>query len=523
MIGSMRLTTCNCSTTDRIVPPELSSVEVNLTLQASKVLNTGSQAKIAELNIKSGPYCPIRNGTFSKYCSGLGCSNQGDPYWYLNDRVTVADDANIKVRWFDFLPSTFSTGGGVYYRPGTATQSGGTVLATGLAGKRNVYSALTFGSQITGTFSWARHGTFSEGFPYGYQTYNGCCEPDPTDPVLVQGPEKLAFEVVETIAGNIEAQPDKSGIGPFFVRWLVASEELDGLTVTLTAAGAGLGQWLVTKSDFGIELRCSTTTHTISNSISLTNARTQINATGHFSASINSKVNTTNAKVSDLQPKSRFVSGTGGCVKLIIVPANSVLAPSNSCGFYTGDGLGLSVFTFQKNQGFVDDEGGLRRWFSQVLGLKYGNTGPFSQDATADQSPATSRWFVYANPRKPDGSNTGWEFNPITSGPVVKQNALCTVTLGYLISSNTWSHVGCTPPSPGAFRFECGFNPCNASCGPCSQGPCDPDDPESGETECPQYVACEGCYSNFDPDYYPSECFAATTSLTGTCKISLGS
>lgn len=522
MIGAMRLTTCNCSTTDRIVPPELSTLEVNLTFQASKILNTGSQTKLTELWIRSGPFCPLKNGTFREYCSGLGCSNSGDPYWYIIDRWTVADNANVEVKWSNFSKNTVS-GGGFYYRPGTATQSGGTVLAVA-SGKRNVYSAITFGSQITGTFSWARHEMGSEGFPYGYQYYTGCCEPDPTDPVVIQGPEKLAFDVAETIAGDVAAEPSKTGVGAFSVRWLAAAEELAGLTVTLTATGSALGQWLVTKSDSGIELRCSTVTHTISNSISLIDARTQINATGHFSASIPTLVNTTNAKVSDLQPKSRFVSGTGGCAKLIIVPANAILAPSGVCGFQTADnGSGLGNFTFQKNQGFVDDENGLRQWFSQVLRLKYGNTGPFSQDATADTSPFTSRWFAYVNPLKPDGSNTGWEFNAISSGPVVDQNALCTGTLPFSDSSSTWSYAGCTSPYPGAMRFECNYDPCNATCGPCNQGPCDPNDSNSGPIHCPQYVGCFGCYNNVDLDYYPNECFAATTSLTGTCTISLGS
>jgi len=265
-----------------------------------------------------------------------------------------------------------------------------------------------------------------------------------------------------------------------------------------------------------------TVTHTIAPSSTLTAARTQINATGHFTATIDPLVTvvggSTTALVSDLQPKIQDVSGVANCVKIILVPLNTILAPSgfgpsgsDACSF----GPNGTEFVFKKNQGFTDDEEGFKAWVKQVWKFKLSATDTRTQNAisySVPPSPSLGGWFFSVSPQPPGGTlygfSSGWETTAQdTPSTITFPNAVSTVTDAYTNSNSEVIVNGCLGPG-GSGPGRCGDIYPNCSCGA-----------DEFFLTCNGYDTTTNSSSSTDLNAYPSQSYPAVSTASGTFQI----
>lgn len=452
MIGSLPLTTCNCGD---IVPPHANFGTCELKWKLIKTFDSGELIYYTPGD--SGIYC-YADCAFSKP-GGIGSRwNQGvPPGGGIYKRVVVDQLDEGEATWTTFTQvavQTVSGGlGGKYYRPGTATTSGGVVIAQNLTCKFRIYEAnpntastiLTSQGEVSRVTDCTLCGTYT----------NSDCS------TVTYGPGSLfAPEVVTTgrTGSSTFSYPSTLANPPKIrVRWLAATQRVVGLKLTLTAAGIALGEWFVTKGPSGLTLSCATVTLVYPPTGKITPAstgvRAQIQATGYFTAVADSTV-TTNAEVRDLQEMSEYLNGNADCVELVLVPLNSIAAPSSisfikptpapaeikylgfDAGFDRDDapvgscspfGSCTKGWVFRLNSGWTDDESGFRQFISAARGLRVDVTNQdltipgayftdtYLQDPTASAAIPLYRFDIrYKAPIGSTSGKTGWDY---LSGP----------------------------------------------------------------------------------------------------------
>jgi len=445
MIGSLPLTTCNCD----IVAPHATFETCELKWKLTKIFDSGNL--LVYMDGASGVYCP-------GFCTSTSPGSIGSrwtgspPYGGEYKRVVVDQLDEGEATWTTFtevaVQTVSGTSGGKYYRPGTATTSGGVVIAQNLTCKFRIYEAtpstasttLTTHGEVSSEIDCYYCGTYtsSECVEYYYGYGSRVVTTGPTGSSTFSYPHPLA-------------KPPK-----IQVRWLAATQRVVGLKLTLTAAGSALGEWFVTKGPSGLTLSCATVTLVYPPTGKITPAstgvRAQIQATGYFTAVADSTV-TTNAEVGDLQEMSKYLNGNANCVELVLVPLNSIAAPSSirfiktipgfapetkylgfDAGFNRDDGPVGSCsptgsctkgWVFQLNREWTDDEDGFKQFISAARGIRIDVTN----QALTDTFPIdTSNYLQQPSPtiplyrfdvryKAPTGSTsgqTGWDY---LSGP----------------------------------------------------------------------------------------------------------
>ena len=481
MIGSSQLTTCNCGD---IVPPHANFGTCELKWKLIKTFDSGELIYYKPGD--GGIYC-YADCAFSE--PGFIGSRWPSypPGGGIYKRVVVDQLDEGEATWTTFTQvavQTVSGGtGGKYYRPGTATTSGGVVIAQNLTCKFRIYEA----NPATASTTLTSHGEVSRETDCTFcGTYtNSDCS------TVTYGPDSwAAAEVVTTgrTGSSTFSYPSTLANPPKIrVRWLAATQRVVGLELTLTAAGIALGEWFVTKGPSGLTLSCATVTLVYPPTGKITPAstgvRAQIQATGYFTAVADSTV-TTNAEVRDLQETSEYLNGNADCVELVLVPLNSIAAPSSisfikptpapaetkylgfDAGFDRDDppvGSCSPIFSctkgwvFRLNSGWTDDESGFREFISAARGLRVDvtnqslttpdayPTGTYLQVPTASAAIPLYRFDIrYKAPTGTGGGQTGWDY---LSGPTSATRVSFSDPGGPGLPSNIVSrvHSGCLP------------------------------------------------------------------------------
>lgn len=486
MIGGSQLTTCNCGD---IVAPHANFGTCELKWKLTKIFD-------------SGELIYYRPGDSGRSCSDSCAFTDpgyvgsrwpayppgGFPAGGLYKRVVVDQLDEGEATWTTFTQVAVQTvsgaSGGKYYRPGTATTSGGVVIAQNLTCKFRIYEAnpntastiITSQGEVSRVTDCTFCGTYTTG---DCNTY-------------VVGPGSLsAPEVVTTgrTGSSTFSYPSTLANPPKIrVRWLAATQRVVGLELTLTAAGIALGEWVVTKGPSGLTLSCSTVTLVYPPTSKITPAstgvRAQIQATGYFTAVADSTV-TTNAEVRDLQEMSEYLTGNADCVELVLVPLNSIAAPSSiyfikptpapaeikylgfDAGFDRDDepvgtcSQGASCtkgWVFQLNSGWTDDEDGFKQFISAARGLRIDvtnqnlttpdayPTGTYLQVPTASAAIPLYRFDIRYKAPNSSGlfGKSGWDY---VSGPTSVTRVSFSDPGGPGLPSKIRSHVdsGCLP------------------------------------------------------------------------------
>jgi len=441
--------------------------------------------------------------------NGLGCTG-GDSRWYA---TTLYDPYNFidikswitssvsktKVVWtYDpgsvntQLPTGITSGGGIYYRPGSTT-----MLASGISYKQNKYGftrSLSEGDYVQHTTSTIPGA--------GTDTSWACCAPE------IPGPDVEIISPGATVSKTINT----ASISPMYILYLgVSTNVVYGMTLQLKSAGVANSPWTV-KVEGGsiifIDKNGTTTTY----SGTLTAARTAINAAGNFTAVIGTNITATagvtNANVSDLLPfLSHPLTVTTCTTGLPLVKPGTELAPSSTgCGIYRV-ATTAAKFAFTTGLGFPDTKAGLDLFL---------NSSWFPKNSFFQDGGVNTFWYYTSNEFdyyviSPDSS-----LFLLTGGPSV-QTKVITVTEN---SNQTDVYTGTTtcgngdpfnpcPPQPqcNSFVIDSCFNICTgAPLSSCSIGI--------------PYEGCCGC-TNLVTTVVPgsSRNLTATQTLTGSFSV----
>jgi hypothetical protein len=560
MIGSSQLTTCNCGD---IVAPHANFGTCELKWKLTKTFDSGDL--IVYLPGNSGIVC-IADCAFSDPGSiGTRWPGEYAPGGGLMKRVVVDQLDEGEATWTTFTQVAVQTvsgsSGGKYYRPGTATTSGGVVIAQNLTCKFRIYEA----NPNTASTILSSHGEVSRVTDCtlcGTYTNFDCS-------TTTYGPGSIvAPEVVTTgrTGSSTFSYPSPFASPPKIrVRWLAATQRVVGLKLTLTAAGSALGEWFVEKGPSGLTLSCATVTLVYPPTGKITPAstgvRAQIQATGYFTAVADSTV-TTNAEVGDLQEMSKYLNGNGDCVELVLVPLNSIAAPSSirfikptpapaeikylgfDAGFDRDDdpvgscsptGSCTKGWVFQLNSEWTDDEAGFKQFISAARGLRIDvtnqnltvidpyPTGTYLQDPTASAAIPFYRFDIRYKAPTSSGlfGKTGWDY---VSGPTSATRVSFSDPGGPGVPSKIYSRV-----DSGCLARTCDeISPCYSVAGNCPGVSV----PSLSCINCPpQTLYCDGieyhvcqcsCCQNYEtevPYTFPPISAPVTVVLDGNFKL----
>lgn len=444
MIGSLPLTTCNCGD---IVPPHANFETCELKWKLNKTFNSGDL--IVTWGGGGGLSCFAACATSSpgEIDSRWGPAPGGGLY----KRIIVGQLDEGEATWTTFTQVGVQTvsglSGGRYYRPGTATTSGGVVIAHYLTCKFRIYEA----TPNTASTILSSHGVVSREIDCTLcGTYtNFDCSTTTYGPGSIVGPEVVTTG--PTGRSTFSSPSPFANPPKIRVRWLAATQRVVGLKLTLTPAGSALGEWFVEKGPSGLTLRCATVTlfypPTAKITPNTTGVRAQIQASGYFTPVTDSTV-TSNAEVRDLQEMSKYLNANANCVEVVLVPLNSIAAPSSisfikptpapaetkylgfDAGFDREDypigscipiGACTKGWVFQLNSGWTDDEAGFKQFISATRGLRVDvtnenltNIDPFSTGLHLQLSTPTVPLYRfdirYKAPIGSTSGQTGWDY-----------------------------------------------------------------------------------------------------------------
>jgi hypothetical protein len=420
---------------------------------------------------------PVSWSTFSE---GNGFA---EGVWYgvsypvgISQGLTVNDETIGEVSWTSFSdtvetvtvanPSQGVTLG-VYYRPGSETTSGGTILVNGIKYKRRVFVS----TSKQGTLKYNPFVFSSSSAPITGVSYDCCDGTSNTNYGVLRAEARSQDSTTWAYPGG----PSQGEPPDLQINWLAYPlNDIIGLSISLTTSGNSIGEWMVTKNETELTVSSGSTVYNISSTTTLSNAKTTLEATGYFTVTIgntspiNGTVLSSVAQVRDLVAKVDFVSGSGSsnCVQLVLVPRTTPLAPSSTKSGITKPGLTgstpgcpLDGFFFQKNKGYVDSKEGFYEFLSSPKSIKIS----LSDYRIATGSGHEWTWsdvgwnFWTTHVASGTCARSGWDYNQnpsVVSKPVFKSYEKFSGT-----TTQTESFVRCNCYKPGPDGCEPPYDP----------------------------------------------------------------